>query len=73
MATGEFPRCATKSDFFARANSGENGMVPDVQASINGPQHGNSRPQNARLTYRRQLPKVFFLGLESPKKPEAAG
>jgi hypothetical protein len=33
MATGEFPRCATKSDFFARADSGEND-VPDAQVSI---------------------------------------
>jgi hypothetical protein len=45
--------------------------VPDVQASINGPQHlGTDGEKITRLTYRRKLPKASFLGRESLKKTE---
>ena len=59
MGTGEFPRCATKCDFFARADSGENKMVPDVQASIDGPIK-NSRRKKARLVSFKESAKGVF-------------
>jgi hypothetical protein len=59
MATGEFPRCATKSDFFARADSGENGMVPDVQVSIDGPTK-NGLLKNAQLVPFKEAAESVF-------------
>jgi hypothetical protein len=59
MTTGEFPRCATKFDFFARADSGEND-VPDAQVSIDPLRMAGEKMLGS--FHSRNWPKASLLG-----------